>query len=119
VQIVLAAFTALYVYVGTVVVGPASPSQRPQNLFPSPTLKASLAGGSLAPSISIKSLAPEVPQLEDGESSEQQIESENPARLVQGVVEVDGTLLGTLLMPKYPIAKQSEHFPLSLLQQME
>ena len=94
-QIVLAAFTALYVYVGTLVVGPAIPSHRPQNLFPSPTLKTSLAGGSLAPSISIKSFAPEVPQLADGESSEQQIESENPSSFVHDVVDVDGTLLGT------------------------
>ena len=118
-QIVLAAFTALYVYVGTLVVGPPIPSHRPQNLFPSPTLKTSLAGGSLAPSISMKSFAPEVPQLAVGVSSEQQIESENPASFVHDVVDVEGTLLGTLLMPKYPTARHSEHFPLSLLQQME
>ena len=106
-------------YVGALVVGPPIPSHRPQNLFPSPTVKRSLAGGCLAPSISIKSLAPAVPQFAVGESSEQQIESEYPASFVQGVVEEEGTLLGTLLTPKYPTARQREHFPRSRLQQIE
>lgn len=71
----------------------------------------------------MKSFAPEVAQFAAGVSAEQQMESVNPASLVQGVGEVeDGlglTVLGTLLIPKYPIEKQSEHFPRSLLQQME
>ena len=95
------------------------PSHLPQNRFPSPTLKTSLAGGSLAPSTSMKSLAPDVPQLAVGESSEQQIESVDPASLVHDVVAVEGTLLGTLLIPKYPTAKQREHLPRSRLQQIE
>ena len=69
-------------------------------------------------SISMKSFAPLVPQLAEGESSLQQMESVKPAFVVQEVVEVDGTLLGTLLSAKYPGEKQREHFPISLLQQM-
>ena len=53
----------------------------------------------------------------------QQMESEYPAFLVQGeVLEEEGlgaTSLGTLLSPKYPTEKQTEHLFLSLRQQME
>ena len=53
----------------------------------------------------------------------QQMESEYPAFLVQGEVLVEdglgATELGTLLSPKYPTEKQTEHLFLSRRQQME
>ena len=56
-------------------------------------LKTSWTGGSDAPVISMKSLAPDVPQLDKGLSFSQQIESVNPASLVQSVgpLDVNGT----------------------------
>ena len=48
-------------------------------------LNTSLTGGSAAPVISMKSLAPEVSQLDDGLSFVQQIESVKPANFVQSV----------------------------------
>jgi len=69
-------------------------------------------------SISMKSFAPLIPQLAVGESWLQQIESVKPALVLHEVGEVDGTVLGTLLSPKYPGEKQREHLPISLLQQM-
>ena len=51
------------------------------------------------------------------------MESEYPAFLVQGEVLVEdglgATELGTLLSPKYPTEKQTEHLFLSRRQQME
>ena len=57
------------------------------------TLNTSLTGGSAAPVISMKSLAPDVSQLDDGLSFVQQIESVKPANFVQSVgpLEVYGT----------------------------
>ena len=57
------------------------------------TLNTSLTGGSAAPVISMKSLAPDVSQLDDGVSFVQQIESVKPANFVQSVgpLEVYGT----------------------------
>lgn len=49
------------------------------------TLNKSLTGGSAAPVISMKSLAPDVSQLDDGLSFVQQIESVKPANFVQSV----------------------------------
>ena len=48
----------------------------------------------------MKSFAPLVPQFADGESALQQMESVKPALVLHEVVELDGTLLGTLLRPK-------------------
>ena len=87
------------------VFGLAMPNQRPQKRLPSATcsnsnsfcspvrrelaLKTSWTGGSDAPVISMKSLAPDVPQLDKGLSFSQQIESVNPASLVQSVGPLD------------------------------
>ena len=91
------------------VFGLAMPNQRPQKRLPSATcsksdsfcsqvrrelaLKTSWTGGSDAPVISMKSLAPDVPQLDKGLSFSQHIESVNPASLVQSVgpLDVNGT----------------------------
>ena len=42
----------------------------------------------------------------DEDLPEQQMESDIPANLVQGVVLEAGARLGTLLRPKYPTARQ-------------
>ena len=87
----------------------------------------------------MKSLAPDVPQLDKGLSFSQHIESVNPASLVQSVGPLDvygtwkiadgsplpavipslSTCCGTLLRPKAPTAKQMLHLPRSRRQQME
>ena len=70
--------------------GLAIPNHLPQNLLASPTVNTLAAGGSLAPWNSMKSFAPEVPQLACGVSAEQQMESGYPASLVHGVVVGEG-----------------------------